>query len=106
MSTAGASAGPWGQPAVATFGNVGRNTFRGPKLFNTDLSVFKDFAVTEKVKAQLQFQFYNVFNHRNLDLPDACVDCNDSGVPTGGKITNIAYGTQMRALTFAAKVNF
>jgi hypothetical protein len=106
LSTAGASAGPWAQPAVATFGNVGRNTFRGPKLFNTDLSLFKDLAVTEKVKAQLQFQFYNVFNHRNLDLPDACVDCNSGGAPTGGKITNIAYGTQMRALTFGAKINF
>lgn len=106
LNTAGASAGPWAQPALDTFGSVGRNTFRGPKLFNMDASVFKDFQVTEKVKAQLQFQFYNIFNHRNLDLPDTCVDCNSGGVPTGGKITNIAYGTQMRALTFAAKINF
>jgi len=106
LDTAGASAGPWAQPALDTFGTIGRNTLRGPKLFNTDFSVFKDFSITERTKAQFQVQFYNVFNHRNLDLPDTCVDCNSSGVPTGGKITNIAYGTQMRALTLGLKLNF
>jgi len=101
LSTAGATAGPWGQPALDTFGSVGRNSFRGPKLFNTDLSMFKDFTVTEKVKAQLQFQFYNVFNHVNFDLPSGCVDCS-----SGGSITNTAYGTQMRAITFGLKIAF
>jgi hypothetical protein len=106
LDTAGATAGPWAQPALDTFGSVGRNSFRGPKLFNTDMSVFKDFSITERTKAQFQVQFYNVFNHVNLDLPDACVDCNDAGVATGGKITNIAYGSQMRALTLGLKLNF
>lgn len=101
LGTAGQSVGPWGQPALDTFGNVGRNTFRGPKLFNMDASVFKDFVVTEKVKAQLQFQFYNAFNHLNLDLPNATVDSS-----SGGAITSKAYGTQMRALTFGARVTF
>ena len=101
LGTAGQTAGPWGQPALDSFGNVGRNTFRGPKLFNMDASVFKDFTITEKVKAQLQFQFYNAFNHLNLDLPNATVD--SSG---GGAITAKAYGTQMRTLTFGARVTF
>jgi len=100
-SAPGATAGPWAQPALDAFGNVGRNTFRGPKLFNIDASVFKDFAVTEKVKAQLQFQFYNVLNHLNLDLPNTQVDSS-----SGGAITAKAYGTQMRALTFAARITF
>jgi hypothetical protein len=101
LGSAGATAGPWGQPALDTFGNVGRNTFRGPKLFNMDASMFKDFTVTEKVKAQLQFQFYNVFNHLNLDLPNSQVD---SG--SGGAITAKAYGSQMRVLTFGARITF
>jgi hypothetical protein len=106
LGSAGQTAGPWGQPALDSFGSVGRDSFRGPKLFNTDATVYKDFSITEKTKAQFQVQFYNIFNHVNLDLPDACVDCNSSGIATGGKITNIAYGTQMRALTFALKLNF
>lgn len=101
LDTAGASAGPWGQPALDTFGNVGHNTFRGPKFFNTDFSVFKDFSITERTKAQFQAQFYNVFNHVNLDLPNATVDD-----PNGGAITNKAYGSTMRALTFALRLTF
>jgi Carboxypeptidase regulatory-like domain/TonB dependent receptor len=101
LDTAGASAGSWAQPALDTFGNVGRDSFRGPKLFNTDASIFKDFSITERTKAQFQAQFYNIFNHVNYDLPNSTVDSAD-----GGSINNIAYGTQMRALTFALKLNF
>jgi hypothetical protein len=101
LNTAGATAGPWSQPTLDTFGNVGRNNFRGPKFFNTDFALFKDFAITETAKAQFQFQFFNVFNHVNLDLPAGCVDCGN-----GGSITNIAYGSQMRALQFGLKLSF
>jgi len=97
----GATAGPWAQPALDTFGNVGHNTFRGPKFFNIDASMFKDFVITEKVKAQLQFQFYNVLNHLNLDLPNTQVDSS-----SGGAITSKAYGSQMRVLTFGGRVTF
>ena len=101
LSVAGQTAGSWGQPLLDQFGNVGRNPLRGPRLFNADLSLFKDFGITEKMKAQLQFQFFNIFNHVNLDLPNSCVDCSN-----GASITNIAYGTTMRQLTFGAKLSF
>jgi outer membrane receptor protein involved in Fe transport len=89
------------QPALDSFGDVGRNTGRGPRLFNTDLALFKDFTITERAKAQFQFQVFNIFNHVNLDLPNGCVDCSN-----GGSITNIAYGSQMRALQFGLKLSF
>jgi hypothetical protein len=63
--------------------------------------MFKDFTVTERVKAQVQFQFYNIFNHVNLGLPNGCVDCSN-----GGSITSINWGSQMRALTFGLKIAF
>jgi len=101
LSAAGQAAGPWAQPALDSFGNVGRNTFRGPKLFNTDMSLFKDFSITERAKAQFQVQAFNVFNHVNFDLPSNCVDCGN-----GGSINNIAFGTTQRALTFGLKLSF
>lgn len=101
LSSAGATSGPWGQPALGTFGNVGYNTFRGPGFFNADLSLFKTFSITERVKAQLQFQSFNAFNIANLDLPNGCVDCSN-----GGSITNIAYGSSMRQWQFGAKIQF
>ena len=98
---AAATAGPWGQPGCDSFGNVGRNTFRGPKFFNTDFSVFKSFSVTERFRTQFQFSAYNFFNHVNFDRPNGCVDCGN-----GGSITGLAFGSTMRRLQFGLKLNF
>ena len=54
------------------FGNVGRNTMRGPAYFNSDFSVWKSTHVIpkwEKAELRIGFQFYNVFNHPNFDNP-------------------------------------
>jgi outer membrane receptor protein involved in Fe transport len=101
LDAPGKTVGPWAQPAVATFGNVGRNSFRGPKFFNADFSVFKTFSFTERFRTQLQFNAYNVFNHVNFDRPDSCVDCGSAG-----DITGLAFGSTMRRLQFGLKVNF
>src|SRR6266849_4533803 len=101
LVTAGQSAGSWAQPAVDTFGNVGRNSLRGPRYFDSDLALFKNFSITEKAKAQFQFQFYNIFNHVNLANPDGCVDCG-----SGGKITGIVANSQLRSLTYGFKLSF
>lgn len=100
-SATAATAGPWGQPGCETFGNVGRNSFRGPKLWDTDFSVFKSFSITERFKTQFQFNAYNVFNHVNYDRPSSCVDCGN-----GGSINGLAFGSTMRRLQFGLKVNF
>jgi len=95
------TAGPWAQPGCDSFGNVGFNSFRGPKFFNTDAAVFKDFAFTEKMKLQLQFQFFNVFNHVNYDLPNGTADGGSAG-----SINAIAFGSQMRRVQFGLKFAF
>ena len=106
LDAAGKASGSWAQPAVDTFGNVGRNSLRGPRYFDSDLALFKNFTITERAKAQFQFQFYNIFNHVNLANPDGCVDCLSSGVNTGGKITGIAANSQLRSLTYGFKLSF
>lgn len=44
------------------YGNVGRNTIRGPGIWNTDVDVSRDFALTERVKMQFRTEFYNLPN--------------------------------------------
>jgi hypothetical protein len=75
--------------------------FHGPKVFDTSASVFKAFSVGERAKAQLEFKFYNLFNHVNLDRPQRCVDCSN-----GGSISGLTPGAFMRRLEFGAKVTF
>ena len=50
-------------PANGTFGNFPRNTIVAPGIDNWNFSVFKNVNFTEKVKIQLRFEGYNVFNH-------------------------------------------
>ncbi len=61
------------------FGSLGRNTFRGPAIFNTDVSVFKNTQVTERTKVQVGLEFFNVFNHPNFSVPSNDLNNGDFG---------------------------
>ncbi len=64
------------------FGNIGRNAFRGPGYFNSDLNVNKTFNIlSERYKLLVGANFYNLFNHANFDLP-----VNNLAVGTFGQI--------------------
>jgi hypothetical protein len=52
--------------AFGTFGNMGRNIFRGPGFINWDASVTKTWRLTERVKMQLRGEMFNVANHANF----------------------------------------
>ena len=54
--------------ALGTFGNVGRNTLRGPGSQQVDVSMFKKFAMPYKEGHSLEFraEAYNLFHHANL----------------------------------------
>ena len=47
------------------FGNVARNTERGPILNQLNMSLFKNIRVFEKVNIQLRGEAFNVLNHPN-----------------------------------------
>jgi len=56
-------------PAPYTFGNVGRNTLRGPKLNNFDFALLKNFRLTESKSVQFRSEFFNIANNVNLAPP-------------------------------------
>ena len=47
-------------------GNLSRNKFYGPSFRDIDLSIFKNFHLTERVNLQLRGEIYNLFNRINL----------------------------------------
>lgn len=49
-------------PAVGTGGNIGPQTGFGPGIANLDLSVFKNFNITERVKVQFRSEWLNMSN--------------------------------------------
>jgi len=43
---------------VGTFGNEGKFVLRGPGTNNWDLSLFKNFAIVERVHMEFRFEAY------------------------------------------------
>jgi hypothetical protein len=70
------------------FGNLGRNTLRGPDFAWSDFYLTKWFPLTERVKLRFDTQFFNVFNHPNFGLPSMVL----AGIP-GKPSTQTGFGT-------------
>jgi hypothetical protein len=51
------------QPQPGTIGNTTRNQFRGPGYQNWNLSLFKNFNFSERMRLQLRLETFNTFNH-------------------------------------------
>lgn len=58
-------------PCLACTGNLGRNTFVGPGLWQADMTLAKNFKFTERVGLKFEWQTFNVFNHANFLLATA-----------------------------------
>jgi hypothetical protein len=99
----------FGIPSGA-FGNLGRNVFRGKSVFNTDLSLFKTFPISENWKVQFRIETFNVFNIQNWDTPanaNLTVNTNATTIATNvGRISNLAAGTNPRQIQFGLRLMF
>jgi carboxypeptidase family protein len=65
--------GPGGaiQPS-STPGQLGSVIFlKGPRLFNTDISIIKNIPITEHVKMNIYAEMLNAFNHPNFNFTDS-----------------------------------
>ena len=92
-------------------GNEGRNPITMPSNFRTDLSVFKDFKVTESVKLQFRAEMFNFTNTPSFGLPGSTISSYDSsGVPTQagnfGRITSMNRIYTPRDIQFALRLMF
>ena len=56
------------------FGTAGRNVLSGPALKQVDMSLMKNFALSERQKVQFRFEVFNAPNIANFFLPVANVD--------------------------------
>ena len=102
LAANGQQSGAFSRPQVGTFGNIHRNQFTGPGEFMSDMSIFKNFSITESVKAQFQAEFFNVFNHPVYNTPaNTCIDCAGAGI-----INSLEGDSQMRQLQFGFRVTF
>jgi len=72
---------PWGSPS-----NNARNAFYGPGFWDWDMAVSKRISITERVKAELRFEGYNILNHPHFLNPGT------DGGALGNLIDNSSFG--------------
>lgn len=89
-------------PAFGQVGNLGRNTFRGPKFINTDFSALKAtripwfFHKQEGARLELRAEFFNVFNKVNLSNVNGNLASSQFGRATGTfPARNIQFGVRI-----------
>ena len=58
-------------PARGTFGDAGRDIFRGPGLWQVDLGADKQIAITEHTHLQFRAEAFNIFNRVQLGAPQS-----------------------------------
>jgi hypothetical protein len=65
-----------------TYGDEGRNEFRGPKFFQFDTSLVRTFPVFERLQMMLRLEAYNVLNHPSFTAPGTTMSSSTFGVIT------------------------
>jgi hypothetical protein len=88
------------QPVAGFIGSSGRNAFRGPKFFNTDISLVKRFKLGEKVSVVLRGEGYNLINNVNFATPGLNLQTPQSFGVISGTVGNA------RILQTALRVEF
>ena len=83
---------------AGTFGNVGRDSLRGPGQISFDMALSRDFALTERFRLEARAEGFNVINHTNFNGPSATLTSS-----TFGRITSAG---DPRILQFALKLIF
>jgi hypothetical protein len=96
------------RPATGTFGNLGRNTLRGPGINRHDMSLMKNFYLTERrYQAQFRAEFFNAPNHPSFSTVGTTLTTTAAGVNPLTNNFGVITGTRdARVLQFGLKVNF
>ena len=100
------------KPAVGTYGNVGKGTWRGPTLWDIDTGLIKNFYPVpshERLSFQFRGEFFNLFNHPqwsdpNVNFSNSAFGSTRStiGTATG----NVATTADSRIIQLALKMLF
>jgi hypothetical protein len=91
-------------PCLACTGNLGRNQFRGPGQWYADMTLGKEFKLTERAHLKFEWQAFNVFNRANFIL--ATQGGGAANHTTFGNFGQAAGTLNPRQMQFDVKISF
>lgn len=83
---------------TGTYGDTGRNAYRGPGYTDFDMGLMKRFQLKERLNTTFRFETFNILNHTNLGQPTNTV--------TSGNFGLITSALDPRILQFAVRLNW
>jgi hypothetical protein len=85
-------------PTQYTFGNSGTGILLGPSAFNVDMSLTRNFKLTERLGLNLRAEAFNTLNHTNFGNPNVSIGTASAAIISGAAAARI--------MQLAAKVSF
>jgi hypothetical protein len=99
--------------ALGTYGNIGRNSFRGPKALQFDAQISRIFKIHDNWTTTLRLEAFNVPNHPDFQPPSSAttgsLPANSGGAAS---LTSSTFGqvsatfNQARVFQGSVKINF
>jgi hypothetical protein len=86
------------QATTGTFGDIGRNSLRGPGYADVDASIFKEILPGERIHAQFRAEAFNTLNRVNFSNPISTV--------SSGTYGQITAANSPRVFQFGLKLLF
>ena len=86
-------------PAAYTYGNSAPASIQGPGSISWDTALFKNTAITERLKLEVRCEAFNVLNHANLGNPGTNIS-----VPASVGLITGRNGS--RVMQFGARMSF
>ena len=93
-------------PSFLCWGNANKYVFRGPGINNWDMSLFKNFRLTERWRGQLRMEAYNIWNHTQFTTVNTSATFTTAGVQTNAAFGNYTAAANPRQLQLAARIMF
>jgi hypothetical protein len=101
-------------PGAGVLGGAEPSQLEGPGFHRLDLSLFKNFQVTERARLEFRSEFFNILNHPNFNYPGfggngvvAVSGSTNFNDPTFGEIGSTRDAPyDSREIQFALKLYF
>jgi hypothetical protein len=84
-------------------GNTPRDFLTGPGFVQVDMAISRNFSLTERFKLEFRAEGLNVFNHTNLNNPNAGVPASTANLGNFGAITG---ASTQRILQLGLRLTF
>jgi len=94
-------------PALGSFGDVGRNTIEAPGYRTWDFSAFKFFKTSERTELEFRAEFFNLLNHTNFLFANSGPQNGNNATILGtSQFGSLTAARAPRQIQFALKFSF